>query len=617
MFKSTKFIFCLSLSVFYCFFVESSNDYLSIINGDESVSCEKLTDEFCKTLWSAENQGNFQFSNENRVLHGEKRQDVIDNARFIYNQKLAKSRCHLPEDLKKLAGIHCGPGDKKEDLLAQLEDLLSQVDSIKRNNKAIKSWKNSINRKIFSDFENIIQNTAYERSYKENPSLSEKLWSDYKPAHKKNYYGHYYDIKTEIMDAIYLKDSDWLKALHLFDEVQKDIMTVIDKISLTPEIKEALKEKVSSVKISLPYEDPRKTSSMGECTTYMNNAFYNSVNNTVYFCIGAININSESSTYRTMAHEIAHSIDPGIISIDVLHKTPLFHFLRQLYESNASLPCEEWKKQKNHIFVLPFEIHQLPEGMAKIDQCLVDRQNLSELNYSSLAHASYNMAKNGIVRYAKNNTFTYLTTPEVPRDGILQKNEFYMNPKFFAETRTKYLENTTFSFGYFHTPSVFVQEYKCLLEQSDVTEEQAFDKSLQETQKLSTVYQHHYLSVLGKNAKALIRFNLSKPSSEEFADWISYKTVELKLQRIPSLKKRREFVMTGTATYCKPTGLESIAKHKVLIEKKAYSNKKLHSPARERRLKTFTPKTAELLQCTRGEDIKKLYKNCDSVMENP
>ena len=627
MFKFINFIFCFSISVCYCFFAESSDDWLSIINGDDSelISCEQLSDEFCKTLWSSENQGNFHFSDGKQVLYGERRKHIISNAQFIYNQKLVKSRCHLPEDIKRMAGIQCGSEDIKEDLLSKLEGLLSQVDSIGQNKKSINTWIRSVN-SILSDFDNIISDTADERSYKEKPDLSYKFWSDYKPADMKIFHRNYYDIKREIMDAIYLQDLDWLRVVELFDEVKKDILNVIDKMRLTSETKLTLKGKINSVKLSLPYEDPGSMNSSPGCATHKNNAFYTLTlsGNRFAFCIGAININSEGFIYRTMAHEIAHSIDPKFFLLEVLYSSPLFHSLRQLYRSDASLTCEKWTKQKNDTFILPSEIYQLPEGLADLDQCLVDRTHLKDLNSDSLDRQSDKISHKAMSAYANKNTFTYLSSPEVIKNGKRIKNEFYMKPKLFSEKDNSYFEDALFTKGYLHLPSVFIQEYKCLLKRTDtegqafsatLKEEQAFSAALKETEKLNKIYQYYYLSILGRNTynQGMTHSKLSKPSSEEFADWIANKAMELKLQRIASVKNRREFVMADAALHCRPESLQTIAKGKVYIEKD-YSQRS-HPLKRARRLRAFTPKTAELLQCTRGEDIKKLYQNCDVVME--
>ena len=579
----------------------------------EPVFCEKLADEFCQSLWSSENQGNFQFSDGTQILYGERRKNIIDNAQFIHIQKLAKSRCNLPADIKDMMGIQCGVDDKTEDLLLELDTLLSQVDSIAQNKRAIESWKKSVNR-ILSDLEYIIEDAAYERSFSKNPNLSEKFWTSYSVEEKKDFNTHYYDIKTEIMDAIYLNDPDWRKAVEIFEEVRADVLSVIDKMTLVPEIKQSMKEKISLIKISLPYEDPRTMYGDTSCAEYEDNAAYNLLQNSFYFCIGTINIShNEGAFYGTIAHEISHSIDPNTVLEDIFKQSPMSSLLRQVYESNASVSCKEWERQKNDIFILPSEIYQLPQGLAAIDQCLVDRDHLDELNHSSLDYVSKRTAESFIDSYASENLFSYLTTPLVFKDGVLKQNEFYLNPTLFAESENEYFEDKDFLAGYFHQASVFVQEYKCRLSQVDVTEEQAFSEALEETKRLNAIYEYYYSSILGENSRDLIEFNLSKPSDEDFADWLSYKAVELKLQRIQALQRRRDFILSGMATYCSPEGLENIAKHKILIEKKYSRN--FHSPNRDRRLRNFTSKTADLLQCTRGEDITKLDKNCDFLLQ--
>ena len=553
-------------------------------------------------------------SDGTQILDGARRKDVISNSAFIHLQKLAKSRCSLPEDIKNEMDIHCGDNDKKEDLLSELDNLLSQVDSIKQNKRSIESWQRTKD-KILSDFNYTLEIVADKRSIRENPDISEKFWSDYNPNEKKTFFENYYDIKIEVMNAIYLNDPDWLRVVKIFKEVKKDVLTVIEQMAFTPEIKHILKEKINSVKISLPYEIPQTQLINSKCATYMNNAFYNSLNNTFYICIGRIHFaQNEGAFYGIIAHEIAHSINPTSFLGDIFKQTAMSHILKQLYESNATVPCEVWGKQKSDVFVLSSEIYKLPEGLASLDQCLVDKQHLSELNHSSLDYISSIFSDNSIHSYTSNNTFSYLTTSETFKDGLLEKNEFYLEPKLFAESDNGYVEVDYFLEGYFHGPSVFIQEYKCRLLQPDTTEEQAFEEALKETKNLNKIYQYYLSSILGRSSKKLIGFNLSKPSSEDFADWISDKAVELKLEGMLSLEDRRNFILSKSANYCSPGGLEKIAKHKTQIEKEYSMN--VHSPNRERYLRNFSSKNAELLKCTPGEDIKKLDRNCDKLIEN-
>ena len=422
-------------------------------------------------------------------------------------------------------------------------------------------------------------------------------------------------LKTQIMDSIYQNDPDWRKAIDIFEEVRTDVLTVIDNMTLAPGIKHAMKEKISLVQISLPYEDPRTMGGDEDCAVDEDNAYYELTNSSFSFCIGSINTShNEGAFYGTIAHEIAHAVDPNTFLEDVFKKTPMARLLSQIYESNASTPCEKWKRRKEDIFVLPSEIYQLPAGLAAMDQCLADRQHLDELDYSSLDYVSKRIAESSIDSYASEQIFSYLTTPFILKKGALKSNDFYLEPKLFAEAENEYFTDKYFLEGYFHQASVFVQEYKCRLSQSGVTETQAFLEALEETKKLNTVYEYFYSSILGRNSRDLTDFNLSKPSDEDFADWISYRAVELKLKRIPSLEKRRYFMLSGVASYCSPDNLENIAKQKTFIEKN-YS-RDFHSSDRDRRLKHFTSKTAELLQCTHGEDFKKLNRSCD-FLEKP
>ena len=90
------FFFC-----FYSFAEELSFEQLMNLYGDESdwPLCEELADTFCESFLSAENLGNFQFSDGEEILNGYRRKNVISNKEFIHLQKVVKSRCRLPADI--------------------------------------------------------------------------------------------------------------------------------------------------------------------------------------------------------------------------------------------------------------------------------------------------------------------------------------------------------------------------------------------------------------------------------------------------------------------------------------------------------------------------------------
>ena len=599
------FVFCFSFSVFG----DKSLESLLMLKRNESgrVSCEELTDNFCETLWSAENQGNFYFPNGTRLLTGERRRHVMSNRYFIHLTKMTESRCRFPEDIKNQLGINCAEPNKQQDTLAQLEILLSEIDSISENEKSIRFWMNSIN-SILYEFEDIIQDIAYERAKQEYPNLSKKLWYDYNFYEKKAYYENYYDIKTKIMEAIYLNDPDWLRAVQIFKTAKNDILTLIEQMDLNPETKNIMMKKVSSVTLSLPYEDNRLLGTGEACAEYEDNAYYLINLNKITVCMGRVNGSfNEGALYGVIAHEIAHSVDPENFLLDVFKQSSMASSLKELYQSNASLSCEDWKKIKNETFLQPSEMYQLPGKLETLDQCLVDRRGLNDITPSSLDYISERFAEEAMDIEASSNNFSYLSAVEIFEDGVLKDNEFYLNPKLFEEANNGYFEVPRFQSGFFHDISVFIQEYKCqLLEYEE--EIRAFSTALEETKKLRKTYDYYLYSLLGRNASELAFFNLSKTSSENFADWMSYKAMELRLEREKSVEERRSFLLADISIYCEPQGLARVAKDKTLIEKE-YS-RAYHPLNRNRRLNRFTPKIANLLECNRGEEIQKLDNQC-------
>ena len=374
-----------------------------------------------------------------------------------------------------------------------------------------------------------------------------------------------------------------------------------------------MKSKVSSVKFSLPYIDPRKIGANESCAFADDNGYYQGGTNTLYLCLGKINtMLNPGALYGTISHEISHSIDPNTFSQDVFWKSKIALQVAKVFDSNASLDCDQWRKAKLEIFTLPQQFYSLPENIENLSQCLVDRSRLDKITHSSLEFASQRLAEESINLYAKSEHFTRLTVPEKYVDGRLKTNEIFLNPKLAASSGNKYLPEKYFSSGEFHISSIFVQDFKCRILEEKVSENEAFEKAIAETSRLRKIFSYNKSSVLMQNFYKLIPYNLSKGVGEDFADWLSHKGMQLALERQESTLVRQAFVLARHSTFCSPGGIERVAKAKTKIEKKF--SRAAHPLGRKRRLRYFTPVIAELLNCERGPEVQNLDRGCDSTI---
>lgn len=611
--SSTKVIHIFGFFCLFCFYSVaeefSFNKWINIYGEQPDLpSCERFADTFCESFLSAKNRGNFQFPDGTQILRGSRREGVISHKEFIHIQKVIKHRCHLPEDIKAKAGIQCGHNAKKGRIFSHLDTLLSQVDSmeIEQDSHAIQSWRSAIGDLRFH-FENITDTVAYERARRENPHISRKNWRDYTLNEREFLKKHQYTLRAEIMNATYLHDPDWQRVVRVFEEVKKDILTVIDQLTLTPEAKNFMNRQVNQLTLSLPYSVPGDNRI--DCNKYSDGAKYYPLQSQVVVCLGRINtFLSEGGLYGVLAHEVAHSIDPNRFWSYVFMQTKIYRDLIALRHSNSSLSCEYWEQMKVDYSKLSPHIYQLPFGLAFIDQCLVERDDLDEINPVGVNYASKRLAEEIMVYHASRNTFTHLTTPEFSRDGVSEANKTYLNPRLFEKSVNHVIQVGPFHRGSFDDIYVFTQDYKCRLSESDVSEETAFLEALEETEQIRKSYYYFYLSLFGKNADELIPFNLSKPSYEYFADWMSYKAIELKLKRESSIKSRRIFFLSGIANYCKPGNLERTAKAQSLAEHRYSRN--VHPLNRSRMMGHFTSEIANLLRCNRGEETIQLDRKC-------
>jgi hypothetical protein len=577
----------------------------------QTMTCSQLSDGFCQKLWSKENRGNLTLSDGNTISQGATPSKLIDNAQYLYFRKIIDRKCNLPQDLQEKLNVNC-QAKTSDDLLARLDDHLKLAldPNFRPTIVAIKKWQEELG-SIASHLKGAFSDVSLARLLTDHPELNQKdpaklsekekgLLSDYK-----------YNFSREWMDTVYLESPEWKRAKVLFVKVQKEILALIDTMGLDEESANFMRQKVASVQLTLPYEDPRQIGAGGDCSSTDINAFYNSFHHKFTVCIGMLNtVTSDGSLFFLMAHEIAHAIDPSNLSRSMFkQKTAVAKLVGKAYQTNGNIPCGEWQAEKDKALAPTTYVYALPASVNSVTQCLVDRSNIKPITPESLDYAMQIITGSVMNSHASQQIFTLLSQKQIVEEGAITDNGIYMDPQALLARSTENLVIDYYSSGELNVGAVFVQELRCLQQVPDKGEFVAFAEAMENSSKIITAYYENESRYMGQNSQNLQGFNISKPAGEDFSDWVAFQIYPSFLKSIDSIENRRNALLSGQTIFCSPSGIEELAMQKVTSEKKWA--KTVHPLDRLRRMRFFTPEVAELVNCTRDESVEAAGSQCN------
>lgn len=584
-------------------------------------SCQQLSDDFCERLWGEEALGNVSFSNEDHILTGKTRSQMITHREYLDWQALFLARCRLPKDFQKALKIDC---DKEaEDDKSILNDLMTHIQSEKLFENIQDETLRLRWRRTLGDYEraigNAIRDVADERTFSRFPDFRKLAWKDLKDIQRREFYRDHYDLKNEILDAKYKKHPNWKRVERLFSQAKKDVIRALDQLTLPKKIKRKMEKKLKSVKLSLPYEDPRILGSTDKCGTHEENAYYTANFNTFTVCAGYFNAYQvDGHLYRAISHEISHSIDPQRLALDTYEESRYANFLRKLYKTGGQINCKEWRSKTKKIWTLPTSIFKLPASIEKLSSCLVDRSRLEKLEVAKLKSPTRAFTSRRLDGYASPHWFVKLAQPKMIHEGQEIENQYYLDSKLLAAASNKYFEEDYYEKrGYLHIGSLFVQNLRCEAEEKGLKLEakkpveipaEIFEKALADTQGLYSYYQARVFSYAGKNSEYLQYYDLARPAGEAWSDWLAVRAMKYFLERVKTKEEKRLFALSTQAVFCRSDSLDILAKEKTKAER-VYS-KAVHPLSRIRRLRFFSPIIAEQAGCKMDEEVAKLTKEC-------
>ena len=528
--------------------VEDSQEPLifpaEIATPGERSGCQSMVRNFCSQLYSPDARGNLRIGDSAQqysTLQGQTQND-FDLAWFAFYKARLDNAAKLPPVLQqalarrdffgKLRRLLRRPPVSKMrlDSKFEFEDLENEVDSI---------WDLAIDEAVSRRVERVFPGTFRLKQSEILPHVESqmskargKLWS-------------------EISLALWKGHPNWKLVETDFRELKEAFILAIDEFHVSDETKAAWKEKMASVRLALPGEDP--TTANRECVSVARNAYYYRYLNTVTVCAGYF---TGGAQILTLAHELAHAFDFMARLIDVHQASPLMQRLRNLRQnvcsSKAEFDCQVWEDFKTGY---PPELESLLETKAEepeLHACLQKSVPSKALTHEVIREKSEEATKRRFSDFATSSAFFRLVNEQLKSpSGARIKNPSYLNPCASEIWNTgKFALDSEFV-----SLLLFTSAYRCSAGEGTERLRQAIIESKEISEKILDVVIEEEGALSARDDLQIEGY--SSPSTERFADRIGSYAVAKYLAKFPTVERKRAAYLASSYWLCDRPSLKT------------------------------------------------------------
>ena len=519
----------------------------------QTPECKQVSDQYCEKL--SAHEGNFDSmklgkSAKSSLSEIDKRDltTLVDGVKF-----LSPELAILKPGLKKLADALASESDTQawyKKLGEVRKEISGQIDAL-----AAKNAKANLSKKTKS------------------PTQADKDFELFRER------GRLMDLITE---AKFKANPRWAKIEEVFNKVKSSMISEVQNMDLTNEEVTIRTNKI--IETTLSYPSGMKTiGPLGElvnkdCRSNMLNALYNVATRSLTICAGLVNgVESESSLYMVMAHELAHSFN--YIRLGSLQRSPIDHYVQAIIETNGNIPCDQWLDLRGAFIGFapgPYCDQSKYTGLLK---CLMKDNQLPHAKSISDAQRDFEEY------YQKMDLCSLADT----KSGLVYKNPKELidrlYPKLFTREPTGYAGSIPKDLAALSIdPYVMAQEMKC-------RPQVKCEDTLQELLRTRAP------SPLPADAPCL---RDAERTVENESDWYAQKIVRSFIASRKGIRERRELAASTMAILCDYTYFERPELKTLITELQQELRKKsgdVHAEDSDRRNSFMTSEMADLLSC--------------------
>ncbi len=568
---------------------------------DSGKTCFEVSEEFCTELYDLRKGRSKVFDGE--ILQGRSPVSKLSWAQLEDYKALVESEPRLPADLR----------EKAAPIIARFKKLLAEeTDKVE--------WKRSI-ADLHRDFQYAVEDVYLARRDQKYPALKGLRLSQMDAQNLFAARRMEANLQGEILEAKYREHPGWKRVERLFPSAKEDILKTIDTLPVPAERKAWMRDRVSTIRLSLPYIDAESLNAHDSCATNDDNAFYSPTFHKFTVCAGKFTVyQSDSALYRTLLHEISHSIDPNAQDQHrCASESTVALGLNALTGIKEPISCDLWLPlEKSLLEHQPAEPFKSP--LDKLYSCFERRTATRSWNKERVSEISENDAKTTISSLAKSRVFTDLASPNYISRGNANANELFLRPdlSFFVDKGRPSDSGRTGA----DPREIFTQVLACQSVQRaggrvsyrDATltpeERQAtFAKAMSVTQALLAVkYQDEY-SYCGSRCRDLKISGMGRELGEHFADWMATRSLWRFLARTPAGNDRRMASAVLGVTFCEGAGMTR--SYPGLAHEEVKASLREHPSNARRRNSIFDEVSAELVGCKLDKEALESFGACE------
>lgn len=562
-----------------------------VIENNSEVGCFNLAENYCKSLYADSSLGNIEIirpSGNISIRQGETLNNFSQQF-YSYSRAKLKAKDKLPVIFNKTLD--------ELDYFNKLNELLSrkprsQMTLVERIHF------DRLSSEVETIWDTALEETIIKRMTYQYPGFQRIANRDMPPEYEIEYQKVRRRLHNQISMALWHEDKNWAKVEATFEKLQESFSTVIDRLAIDESVKSDFKNRIKTIKLTLPGSRPEIPES--ECSSTTVNAFYYKYLNLITVCAG--DFNSED-ILQTLAHEMSHALDFSRSIYNFKMNTELVNIQKNIRKQvceTKKIDCNLWNNFKTELPNYLNKYLSYRPVLKEFNQCL-------KLKHDTLAPKEEDyqrIAKSGtgeiFSSFASSDNFLRITKERLPlRNGKIIKNPYYLNPcKYYHwSSDEEPPEDEINSLVY------FTAEYMCT--EGNLSEK--FKQSLETSKKLTEQVLTETLKLGGEfsSNSAMIDEGFSSPSNERYADVFGSYVIKEYLKSFNSIEDRRGKFLASLSWLCSEPSLTSHFPEESLIQSK-YLNS-LHTSGNSRFKEILAQPIRSSLKCKKDFEINECF----------